>query len=1329
MGIRGSNEGSMPFAIIAVTLLLIAGTYVSVCAYVEDNREGVDNIINEIDSADTFSDEISRVVSRGAGEIVAGISKDDLGSLLSRYEEFDRRIDAWVDFIFPMTNGVSVAELKDHDIRLISESLRFGSDDGMISRPTYLMASGTVDVSVRSVSGSSTRTIDISTDGTSSLPFLMESMSLFEISAGNGSLLYNMISHQLTSLAQYRVLQGFGSRNVHGEMGTDSIITEADVTEAFNNAIAALEMLNFRTTSDGTEFGDTVDLAGMFISKNGTVEIDVSAIYAQALGAMIDDILLKWMDYLMFGDILNAADWFLDMVNELKDKVADKIRWISKLFGKNPEKETAGTYIRDIMEDRNKSESEYRYMIGSVNVVTDRYEYEIDGRPFILPSLDIVLEFPKADVVKWKGWDTFVNDYRKGNNQIKEGLKGILNGMCMELMSSKKGMLTIDLDKDRAAFEQIMDAISSFMAGNAEGWIAGSAVSQTPYDPMFASMYERMVKDRDSLFRTDEMRTNAESTIRENVMIQIEKEYGGAMLDRGLLEMMVNDIMSSQGVQDALSGYDRAVDDRLLMFRDELNSVKVKETVGSMMISMLMKGLVAFDLVPSVDAAVMGICREMADHISLNPSSAMITMPSEGHFTVSDGNGTHSEFISVLRSGDVVAEITPPSRNGGNVHHTDIPWDSTVSAAYSAMFTVSLKGDISYEASSSSALSQLLGIKDAKCSGSVTLDMGMDIPVLSGWALMGADYEASTTVMDDTKMLLLKVIEPLIGPLMKIYSMMRAVFELIGSAMFEISFHTAMFVQKVYNLVYGVIDQIHSAIEEIMNAISSELGAIMELSLGKQTLGFRYRDLSVTVTTNLVDAIFKSKTVLKIAVSAPIRGIETTAGLEIKKSDKGYSFAGSARMKSDTWSADVTVDPFMKVKRHLVEINGLVRNTDIHVVIPEMVQYDMLEFRLSDIPAVGRMLSNIPLPIPGMKGEIDAGVQLKYNLPYKHGLVINEFESNPPGNDIGKEWVELYNSSSQTIDLDGYKFLMKGSGKTHKLSGTISQGERKVITLPRQMLNNGIGQNGNGEKIVLLDADENEVDSTPWKTDSKDDDKTWQRTYDGSTSWVFKKATKGKPNGGQMLGGNAIKVMIQNCLKDSLVEAFGEIGTVTSSDGISSLLERTMELAIGKMIDTIAGSVTEASIFIEVALTDYSGTGHSGLRLSLSVDGDLVRDGLKWMVGQIRGMMQNIDNPSGLNPKTILSDDIWIKMTVFGEISAPQVLFPSYDERLSIGIMTKCNISSVCTLLGREVGTWKAGMGIVFEDIPAILIPKNLTANTEKKADLWLIHGTFERAR
>jgi hypothetical protein len=397
--------------------------------------------------------------------------------------------------------------------------------------------------------------------------------------------------------------------------------------------------------------------------------------------------------------------------------------------------------------------------------------------------------------------------------------------------------------------------------------------------------------------------------------------------------------------------------------------------------------------------------------------------------------------------------------------------------------------------------------------------------------------------------------------------------------------------------------------------------------------------------------------------------------------------------------------------------------------MPQVVQYDELEFRLSDIPAVGNILSNIPLPVPGMKGSLDAGFELKYSAPYVYGVVINEFESNPPGTDSGNEWVELYNSTLNSVDLEGYRIIpLSGANKVYTIPNTIlGPGERVVITFPGQFLNN------TRESVTLFDPDGIVVDTTPIKSDSKDDDSTWQRETDASVKWVQKKGTKGADNGGKYTGGTPIKAALAKCALDAGTQAFAEMGLkLVGLDGVAQFLQRTIELTIEKAIDMIASSVVGASIFIEIAVSDLTGTAHSGLRFSLAIGKDFVSNGLKWAIGQITGMMNSMDNPTGMTPRQIVSDDVYFQTMIFARVTTPKILGNTLGGRSDItaGVVIGCNLTALSNLLGRPGGTWKVNVGLVLEGIHPHMVPPmiKVVADDTKSVDLWLFRMTLQKA-
>lgn len=113
------------------------------------------------------------------------------------------------------------------------------------------------------------------------------------------------MTYQLTSLAQYRVMNGWGAFEYAGPTGTLSIITSADVLESYKSCMQAVSSLKLRTCDGGwTSYKD----AASYFFDGRTLEMDLNAIYAQALYGMADNIVGKLFDLLGAQQILDALD-------------------------------------------------------------------------------------------------------------------------------------------------------------------------------------------------------------------------------------------------------------------------------------------------------------------------------------------------------------------------------------------------------------------------------------------------------------------------------------------------------------------------------------------------------------------------------------------------------------------------------------------------------------------------------------------------------------------------------------------------------------------------------------------------------------------------------------------------------------------------------------------------------------------------------------------------------------------------------------------------------------------------------------------------------------
>ena len=165
-------------------------------------------------------------------------------------------------------------------------------------------------------------------------------------------------------------------------------------------------------------------------------------------------------------------------------------------------------------------------------------------------------------------------------------------------------------------------------------------------------------------------------------------------------------------------------------------------------------------------------------------------------------------------------------------------------------------------------------------------------------------------------------------------------------------------------------------------------------------------------------------------------------------------------------------------------------------------------------------------------------------------IVINEVDTNPPGNDAEtiSEWVEIYNPTDSEVDLGNWKIA---STTVLKKTMTISEG---TMIKPGQFLTfsyQPIWFTDSGDSIELLDPTGALIDKTPTIIDVKNDFTSWQRIYDAydfdnSDDWKFVTSTAGSSNGKLVLNEDVGNVSVTiSSEKDSYV--FGEVAVLKGS--------------------------------------------------------------------------------------------------------------------------------------------------------------------------------------
>ena len=136
---------------------------------------------------------------------------------------------------------------------------------------------------------------------------------------------------------------------------------------------------------------------------------------------------------------------------------------------------------------------------------------------------------------------------------------------------------------------------------------------------------------------------------------------------------------------------------------------------------------------------------------------------------------------------------------------------------------------------------------------------------------------------------------------------------------------------------------------------------------------------------------------------------------------------------------------------------------------------------------------------------------LSQSSPNSNSIVINEVEINPIN---GAEFVELYNTTSQPIDISGWLLAPSATWKTLEI-------QSNTIIEPQSFLaftHHSSWFKDFGDTVSLTNTSGELIDETPLLVDLDDDGNTWQRNTDGldtdsATDWELKRMTPRTSNG------------------------------------------------------------------------------------------------------------------------------------------------------------------------------------------------------------------------
>lgn len=622
----------------------------------------------------------------------------------------------------------------------------------------------------------------------------------------------------------------------------------------------------------------------------------------------------------------------------------------------------------------------------------------------------------------------------------------------------------------------------------------------------------------------------------------------------------------------------------------------------------------------------------------------------------------------------------------------------------------------------------------------IHIDLAIPLTAVSGWPLADVEYETSNNLIGDALALLDEVkgkVWEFVSPVIAAH---QKAINILMDSLSDLSKYLSGFAEQVAKAFNAFGDFLVSTCLKILEKVrDSPLWNLFRFyvdTLGTVEVRFNYGPATIIVSCSLPDLLFrKAKDLMRIVVVLNLPKMKVSLGFRIAELSNGMPdlIVNSTVLVGDL-KLEMRLDPLMMVRDHLIEIKGNWRGFCLQVWSPEVNDYKRFSLQLADIPLLGSMLSNIPIPPLGISISVNAGVLLKYNLPFCDQLVINEVELNPTGRDSGKEWVEIYNPLAKEVSVDGWTLeTMHGEISVITLSGTIHAKGTKAFAFAGASLDNGNSGDtfAMGDSIMLRDPDGQAIDISPLISDTSNDGKTWHRSWDGAPKWVFGPATKGKSNGNALLH-TYPELALKLCIDSLYLAIQDEMDNVSISiDFVCNIIKSFLRELIGQVAEFAASLVEEATLFIELGLNDLSGTVGGGFRLRVSADGEIFRQMVLWFAEQVAKLFGRIMFNREISPNLLKgcnpAEAIYIGFDIFGKIGMPRWIksilsVAGTPTELRLTLTFLLSLASIAKIFGMNIGKFCLKFGLHIDDLPGTSLLSPLSLRRDR-VDLWLLKG------
>ncbi|MHC1709229.1 MAG: lamin tail domain-containing protein [Methanomassiliicoccales archaeon] len=1370
------RRAQMPFSLIAIVLIIVSSLSAALITDLRDGSQEVSLTREEIERMDELSlDAQGQVQEMAWRSLLSACTGDSLNeSAIS--SRFERELGQGIDSAYPISRSGMDVEANVSGVKL--SFLRLPLDQDLAGDiftdkyvPAYIGLAGSIIIKVSSANGNLSRDYPVEDQGKVPLPLLNDRMKGFERSVSDGlGDLSSMVNYMLESLAAYRSVQGWGS-SVLGEEGLAETITNRDLVNAIDLGLIVLQMKHFRQATpcygmstdvldgdgcwqfveDGLREGGTVDPADIFLGLYGYDQLDWRKVFSQALSSAIERLSLRWMEYIGLVKLIEIAEKAGEAVFFFANDLIDQT------FDVDLAEENFKDWLEETFDKAGIPEEVYRYLgkgvpDGSINV--DEIVIQLadaEGQPMpIAVGGPVTLDIPQTDVLAWEGWGEFHEQYKKGTLEILNAIRKEIAAVS-EQISRSMFLPPTELVLDPRDGVSLLDEIKASLSialDHKDTWIrAAMSAAESKVmtaDPLAEATKAEFLENRDVILHRQEALGYMVSSAAEQLLSSALTNREGADIpwdeNLKLLEGLI--------VGDAAWGANELIEwtfDVHAQFLQEFFMAGLSQGSSSGTVTSWMADVISrtgdpyagISVVLSDDVSQM--LWEMSNGMRVRGNQMEVVLPASPYFSLLGPDGrSHQESLRVkitypnegsLGSWFSSSILSPCDYQGSpdsgvQIHDTDVL--DAKAASYQSVWKIAFSGRVAVSLAPGGEIGQVL---PAKLERQLGLDSELTVAVLTGHALMGVSYVNVNTFGQQLSEIIDSLLRPLQEGLGTLTSYLRSAYRLIRGAINDLVEMGRDVLEALSALLGSMVEELQDFIRSAMSIVESKVARMLLDILGERSVTLCFLGVDMTVKLNPKDLDYKEVGVpasISLAFKTDECRIDVTTRLI--KGQGNLSLLTNASLRGEDWAVSMVVDPFMDVFRHMVEVRGLVDGACVELVMPEIVSYRKVSFSLSDIPGVGALLSNIPLPIPGLKGVVNAGVYIKVLEGRTDQVVINEYELNPAGEDAGREWVELYNPTTEAVDLTGWtietRHGVQGSGS---LSGIMMPRTRMVYHFPGQALDN-IGEGFPFEEsLVLRDERGRRVDSAPFSTDCWNDDRTWQRAKDGADRWEFKSGSRGASNGRDLfsiLDLDTVEQVYFAAVTESLYQ-------LSSGELSMEALAMTIETALLRMLERLTANILDkevvAGLFVEVAVSEASSTAKSGMRMEVIWRCGTLRDALHDLASSARPLTLSLGNPFQAYLDGLPSaNGIWLAMSAFGAVGVPKMMCaPGYSTEVRYQASVAVDLGVLAMVFGQRTSGWSMEAGVKITGVPATAVPM-FKAPYGTTLDIWLCKVTVQ---